>query len=56
MPVDRIAVALGVVERMTDLPAGAPRDPGLKDLEDFGRGRRIEDRLAAMREEIGRKG
>lgn len=52
---DRIAAALGVVERMTDLPAGAPRDPALRELEDFGRARRIEDRLAAMRDEVGER-
>lgn len=52
---DRIAAALGVVERMTDLPAGAPRDPALRELEDFGRARRIEDRLAAMRSELGKQ-
>ncbi|WP_062207135.1 PspA/IM30 family protein [Aureimonas sp. AU12] len=50
---DRVAAALGVVEGMTDLPAGASRSKALGKLEDFGRARRIEDRLATMRSELG---
>jgi phage shock protein A len=54
-PEDKIAAALGAVERLTDLPAGRPRDEDLAELEAFGRKRRIDDRLAALREEIKRK-
>jgi phage shock protein A len=54
-PEDKIAAALGAVERLTDLPAGRPRDGDLAELEAFGRKRRIDDRLAALREEIKRK-
>jgi phage shock protein A len=51
-PEDKIAAALGAVERLTDLPAGRPRDGDLAELEAFGRKRRIDDRLAALRKEI----
>lgn len=54
-PEDKIAAALGTVERLTDLPAGRPRDEDLAELEAFGRKRRIDDRLAALREEVKRK-
>ncbi len=54
-PEDKIAAALGAVERLTDLPAGKPRDGDLAELEAFGRKRRIDDRLAALREEMKRK-
>lgn len=51
-PEDRIAAALASVERLTDLPAGKARDTGLAELEEFGRRRRIDDRLAALRDEL----
>jgi phage shock protein A len=54
-PEEKIAAALGAVERLTDLPAGRPRDEDLAELESFGRKRRIDDRLAALRDEIKRK-
>lgn len=54
-PEDKIAAALGAVERLTNLPAGKPRDEDLAELEAFGRRRRIDDRLAALREEIKQK-
>jgi phage shock protein A len=54
-PEDKIAAALGAVERLTDLPAGRPREEDLAELEAFGRSRRIDDRLAALREEMKRK-
>lgn len=50
---DRIAAALGVVEGMARRTVGAPRDTALREREGFGRARRIEDRLAAMRRELG---
>ncbi|MCX8567610.1 MULTISPECIES: PspA/IM30 family protein [Hyphomicrobiales] len=54
-PEDRIAAALSAVGRLTDLPAGASRSEDLAELEAFGRDRRIDDRLAALREEIENK-
>lgn len=54
-PQDRIAAALGAVERLTDLPGGAPRGDDLAELEAFGRQRRIDDRLAALRNELEKK-
>lgn len=52
-PEDRIAAALSSVERLTDLPAGKARDRNdLAELEEFGRQRRIDDRLAALRNEL----
>ncbi|RWN51716.1 PspA/IM30 family protein [Mesorhizobium sp.] len=51
-PEDRIAAALSSVARLTDLPAGKPRDNDLVELEEFGRQRRIDDRLAALRSEL----
>ncbi len=54
-PEDKIAAALGTVERLTDLPAGRPRDEDLAELEAFGRNRRIDDRLAALRDEMKQK-
>jgi hypothetical protein len=51
---DPIAAALGVVVGMTDGPAGASRDSA--EIEDSGRARRVEDRLAAMRSELGGRG
>ncbi|PSJ57101.1 PspA/IM30 family protein [Pseudaminobacter soli (ex Li et al. 2025)] len=51
-PEDRIAAALASVERLTDLPAGKARETHLAELEEFGRRRRIEDRLAALRNEL----
>ncbi len=51
-PEDRIAAALSSVERLTDLPAGKARDNDLAELEEFGRRRRIDDRLAELRNEL----
>lgn len=51
-PEDRIAAALSSVARLTDLPAGKPRDNDLVELEEFGRQRRIDDRLATLRSEL----
>ncbi|AZN96511.1 PspA/IM30 family protein [Mesorhizobium sp. M9A.F.Ca.ET.002.03.1.2] len=51
-PEDRIAAALSSVARLTDLPAGTARDNDLAELEEFGRQRRIDDRLAALRSEL----
>lgn len=54
-PEDRIAAALSTVGRLTDLPAGRTPDDGLAELEAFGRQRRIDDRLAALRKEIDKE-
>lgn len=54
-PEDRIAAALSSVERLTDLPSGKPRKDDLAELEELGRRRRIEDRLAALRNEMKTK-
>lgn len=55
-PEDRIAAALSSVERLTDLPAGKGRTNDLAELEEFGRQQRIDDRLAALKDEFkGRK-
>lgn len=51
-PEDRIAAALSSVARLTDLPTGKPRDHDLVELEEFGRQRRIDDRLATLRSEL----
>lgn len=52
-PEDRIAAALSSVERLTDLPAGKTRDDAdLAELEEYGRQRRIDDRLAALKQEL----
>lgn len=48
---ERIVAALE--KPITDLPTGVSGDGALRELEDFGRARRIEDRLAAMRQELG---
>ncbi len=54
-PEDRIAAALASVQRLTDLPAGKGREEDLAALEEFGRQRRIDDRMAALRKELKEK-
>lgn len=54
-PEDRIAAALSSVARLTDLPAGKVRDNDLAELEELGRRRRIDERLASLRSELKNK-